>query len=78
MFTPVFPLFFPSCYLQVVKSRGGSPQCGGVSLMGSEGGGGGTVIGPPSGATRCCGEPAKNLVKLRKQINKLYLVKLQK
>ena len=41
-------------------------------------GGGGTVIGPPSGATRCCGEPAKNLVKLSKQINKLYLVKLQK
>ena len=31
--------FFSSFYLQVVKSRGGSPQCGGLSLMGSEWGG---------------------------------------
>lgn len=47
-------LFFSSFYLQVVKSRGRSSQCGGLSLMGWEG----------SGATHCCGDPAKNLVKL--------------
>ena len=69
--------FFSSFYLQVVKSRGHSPQCGSLSVMGWEGGGG-TVIGPPSGATCCCGDPAKNLVKLSKQMNKLYLIKLQK
>ena len=64
MFTPVFPLLFLFFYLQVVKSRGRSPQCGGLSLMGWGGGGGGTVVGAPGGATHCCGDPAKNLVKL--------------
>ena len=32
-----------------------SPQCGGLSFMG-----GGTVKGPCSGATHCCGHPARN------------------
>lgn len=31
--------FFSSFYLQVVKSRGHSPQCGSLSVMGWEGGG---------------------------------------
>ena len=44
----------------------------------SRGVGGETVMGLRSDAMRCCGDPAKNLVKLSKQINKLYLAKLQK